>query len=261
MMTPAVARPAHEAGQGLGRPLIEAIAVHKSFGTTPVLKGIDLSVREQEFVFIIGPSGSGKSTFLRCLNRLETADSGSIVVDGEDLLSPRTDINQVRRRIGMVFQSFNLYPHMSALSNVTLALRKVLGLSKTQARQQAMNALEKVSLASKAQSFPSELSGGQQQRVAIARSIALEPRAMLFDEPTSALDPELVGGVLQLMRDLREDGMTMVVVSHEMAFARAAADRVVFMADGRIVESGTPDEIFTRPRHERTRSFIQQIGH
>lgn len=241
--------------------MIEAIAIHKSFGATHVLKGIDLKVAEKELVFIIGPSGSGKSTFLRCLNKLETPDSGALTVDGVDLLSPKTDINSVRRRIGMVFQSFNLYPHMSARANVALALRKVLRMSGKEADARADAALAKVSLADKGASFPSQLSGGQQQRVAIARSIALEPRVMLFDEPTSALDPELVGGVLQVMRDLREEGMTMVVVSHEMAFARAAADKVVFMADGLVAETGKPEQIFSHPKHPRTQAFINQIGH
>jgi len=225
-----------------------------------VLRGVDLVVAERELVFVIGPSGSGKSTLLRCLNRLEEPSSGSVVVDGIDMLDRRTDINRARRRIGMVFQSFNLYPHMTALGNVALALRKVLRLPGAEAERRAAAALERVHLADRAGHHPGQLSGGQQQRVAIARAVALEPRVMLFDEPTSALDPELVGGVLQVVRELREDGMTMVVVSHEMGFARAAADRVVFMADGAIVEEGPPDEVFGAPRHERTRAFIGQIG-
>jgi polar amino acid transport system ATP-binding protein len=245
-----------------GKPkLIEARGVTKRFEALLVLKGLDLDVHERDLVFIIGPSGSGKSTFLRCLNRLEEPTSGSIVVDGIDILDPKTDINNVRRRIGMVFQSFNLYPHMSALNNVTLALRKALGQSKAEAEERALKALGRVHMGDFAGFYPAQLSGGQQQRVAIARAIALEPRVMLFDEPTSALDPELVGGVLHVMRELREDGMTMVVVSHEMAFARAAADRVVFMADGMIVEQGSPDAIFGDPQHERTRAFIGQIEH
>jgi len=239
--------------------VIEARGVHKRFGALHVLRGVDLVVAERELVFIIGPSGSGKSTLLRCLNRLEQPDSGSVVVDGTDLLDRRTDLNRARRRIGMVFQSFNLYPGMTALGNVTLALRKVAGKSRAEADRAGHAALARVGLADRADHRPAQLSGGQQQRVAIARAIALEPRVMLFDEPTSALDPELVGGVLSVMRELREAGMTMVVVSHEMGFARAAADRVVFMADGAIVEQGTPAEIFERPRHPRTRAFIGQI--
>lgn len=240
-------------------PIIRAQGVHKHFGALHVLKGVDLEVAERELVFIIGPSGSGKSTLLRCLNRLEEPSSGSIRVDGIDMLDRRTDINKARQRIGMVFQSFNLYPHMTALGNVMLALRKVQKLPRDQAERRAWAALQRVHLSDRADHYPGQLSGGQQQRVAIARAIALEPRVMLFDEPTSALDPELVGGVLAAMRELREDGMTMVVVSHEMGFARAAADRVVFMADGMILEQGPPAAIFGNPQHERTRAFIRQI--
>ncbi len=240
-------------------PIVEARAIHKHFGHLHVLKGVDLVVAEKELVFLIGPSGSGKSTLLRCLNRLEDPTSGSVAVDGIDMLDPKTDINKARQRIGMVFQSFNLYPHMTALGNVMLALRKVLGLGRAEAEAKAKAALDRVHLADRADHYPLQLSGGQQQRVAIARAIALEPRVMLFDEPTSALDPELVGGVLAVMRELREDGMTMVVVSHEMGFAKAAADRVVFMADGAIVEEGKPAEIFANPQHARTRAFISQI--
>jgi len=241
------------------KPIVDARAIHKHFGHLHVLKGVDLAVTERELVFVIGPSGSGKSTLLRCLNRLEEPSSGSVVVDGIDMLDPRTDINHARQRIGMVFQSFNLYPHMTALGNVTLALRKVAGKSRAEADRLGRAALERVGLADRADHTPGKLSGGQQQRVAIARSIALEPRVMLFDEPTSALDPELVGSVLGVMRDLRESGMTMVVVSHEMGFARNAADRVLFMDAGAIVEEGTPAAIFETPRHERTRAFIGQI--
>ena len=241
------------------QPIVDARAVHKHFGDLHVLKGVDLKVAECELVFVIGPSGSGKSTLLRCLNRLEEPSSGSIVVDGIDMLDPRTDINHARQRIGMVFQSFNLYPHMTALGNVTLALRKVAGKSRAEADRLGRAALERVGLADRADHTPGQLSGGQQQRVAIARSIALEPRVMLFDEPTSALDPELVGSVLEVMRSLRESGMTMVVVSHEMGFARNAADRVVFMDDGLIVEQGPPAVIFETPTQDRTRAFIGQI--
>jgi ABC-type polar amino acid transport system ATPase subunit len=247
------------AGMSLTRPIVEARAIHKHFGALHVLRGVDFTVEERQLVFVIGPSGSGKSTLLRCLNRLEEPSSGSIIVDGIDMLDARTDINKARQRIGMVFQSFNLYPHMTALGNVMLALRKVQGLDKAEAEARAQRALDRVHLADRADHYPNQLSGGQQQRVAIARSIALEPRVMLFDEPTSALDPELVGGVLAVMRELREDGMTMVVVSHEMSFARAAADRVVFMADGEILEQGPPAELFSAPRHERLRAFISQI--
>ena len=239
--------------------VVEARGLHKHFGALHVLKGVDLVVAERELVFVIGPSGSGKSTLLRCLNRLEEPSSGSVKVDGIDLLDPRTDINRARQRIGMVFQSFNLYPHMTALGNVTLALRKVAGKSRLEADELGRAALARVGLADRAGHTPGELSGGQQQRVAIARAIALEPRVMLFDEPTSALDPELVGSVLGVMRDLRESGMAMVVVSHEMGFARNAADRVLFMDHGSIVEEGTPAAIFENPRQERTRAFIGQI--
>src|SRR5689334_21899847 len=241
------------------KPIVEALAVHKHFGHLHVLNGVDLKVAEREMVFVIGPSGSGKSTLLRCLNRLEEPSSGSVMVDGIDMLDPKTDINHARQRIGMVFQSFNLYPHMTALGNVTLALRKVVGKSRAEADAMGMAALQRVGLADRAHHRPAELSGGQQQRVAIARSIALEPRVMLFDEPTSALDPELVGSVLAVMRGLRESGMTMIVVSHEMGFARAAADRVVFMDEGQIVEQGPPAQIFENPGHARTRAFIGQI--
>jgi ABC-type polar amino acid transport system ATPase subunit len=242
-----------------GKPIVRAHGIHKHFGPLHVLRGVDLEVAERELVFVIGPSGSGKSTLLRCLNRLEEPSGGRIEVDGIDMLDRRTDINRARQRIGMVFQSFNLYPHMTALGNVALALRKVLKLPRGEAEERARAALERVHLADRADHYPSQLSGGQQQRVAIARAIALEPRVMLFDEPTSALDPELVGGVLQAMRELRESGMTMVVVSHEMGFARAAADRVVFMDHGLVVEEGPPEEVFGAPREERTRAFIRQI--
>jgi len=239
--------------------IVRAHGIHKHFGALHVLRGVDLEVAERELVFVIGPSGSGKSTLLRCLNRLEEPSGGRIEVDGIDMLDRKTDINRARQRIGMVFQSFNLYPHMTALGNVALALRKVLGQPRAEAERRAGAALERVHLADRAGHYPGQLSGGQQQRVAIARAIALEPRVMLFDEPTSALDPELVGGVLQVMRELRESGMTMVVVSHEMGFARAAADRVVFMDHGLVVEQGSPESVFGAPREERTRAFIRQI--
>ena len=213
-------------------------------------------------MFIVGPSGSGKSTLLRCVNRLEEPSAGAITFEGIDVLAPRTDINGIRRQMGMVFQSFNLYPHMTALGNVALALRKVLKMSRTEAADCARAALTRVGLADKADAHPSELSGGQQQRVAIARSLALSPKIMLFDEPTSALDPELVGSVLAVMRAMRESGMTMVVVSHELQFARAAADRVVFIDHGEIVEQGPPARVFGDPAHPRTRELVARIaGH
>jgi polar amino acid transport system ATP-binding protein len=242
-------------------PPLEVRGLRKRFGDAEVLKGIDLTVRERELVFLIGPSGSGKSTFLRCCNRLEEPSAGSILVDGTDLMGPKVDINAMRRRIGMVFQSFNLYPHMTALGNVTLALRKVLRRPRADAEARGMAALAQVGLAEKARAYPGELSGGQQQRVAIARAIALEPKIMLFDEPTSALDPELVGSVLAVMQDLRQNGMTMVVVSHEMRFARQAADRIVFMDHGVIVEEGVPAEVFQAPQSERLRSFLVELMH
>ena len=241
-------------------PILDVRGLKKRFGALEVLKGIDFAVAAQELVFVIGPSGSGKSTLLRCCNRLEEPDGGSIRVDGVDLMDPKCDINAMRRRIGMVFQSFNLYPHMTALGNVTLALRKVIGRNRRDADAAGRDALERVGLADKADAYPAELSGGQQQRVAIARALSLEPKIMLFDEPTSALDPELVGSVLAVMRDMRRAGMTMVVVSHEMRFAREAADRVIFMEAGRIVEEGPPERIFSAPENARTRAFVAEIA-
>ncbi len=240
--------------------ILEARGLRKSFGELEVLKGIDFSLREKELVFVIGPSGSGKSTMLRCFNRLEEPTAGSVTVDGVDLMARGTDINAMRRRIGMVFQQFNLYPHLSATGNITLALRKVLKKNSAEASAIAGEMLQKVGLEEKADAYPGELSGGQQQRVAIARAMALEPKVMLFDEPTSALDPELVGSVLKVMRQLRDSGMTMVVVSHEMRFAREAADRILFMSDGRIVEEGSPEQIFENPSQQRTREFVAEIS-
>jgi polar amino acid transport system ATP-binding protein len=243
-------------------PILDVVGLHKHFGALHVLKGIDLRVNPQELVFVIGPSGSGKSTLLRCVNRLEEPTAGSIHFDGVDVLSAGTDINAIRRQMGMVFQSFNLYPHMTALANVSLALRKVVKLPRGDADVRAHAALTGVGLAEKAGAYPNELSGGQQQRVAIARALALEPKIMLFDEPTSALDQELVGSVLAVLRKMREAGMTMVVVSHELQFARAAADRVVFIDHGEIVEEGPPAVIFGDPRQPRTREFVARIaGH
>ena len=240
--------------------ILEVAGLRKSFGHLEVLKGIDLKVAARELVFVIGPSGSGKSTLLRCCNRLEEPTSGSIRVEGVDILAQGVDINAVRRRIGMVFQSFNLYPHLNALGNVTLALRKVLKKTKAEAEDAGLLALGRVGLIDKANAYPNELSGGQQQRVAIARALALEPSIMLFDEPTSALDPEMRDDVMEVMQDLAGGGMTMVVVSHEMRFARSAADRVLFMDQGRILEEGPPEKIFNRPEHVRIREFIASLN-
>lgn len=241
--------------------ILQIKGLHKSFGSTQVLRGIDLTVRAGELVFIIGPSGSGKSTMLRCCNRLEEPSSGEILIEGTNLMAPNTDINAIRQRIGMVFQSFNLYPHLNALSNVSLALRKVLKQTKPAAEATALAALTQVGLADKTENFPSQLSGGQQQRVAIARALALKPVVMLFDEPTSALDPELVGGVLKVMREMRESGMTMLVVSHEMRFAKQAADRIVFMDEGKILEEGPPEKFFEQTQHPRVKEFLSSIEH
>ncbi|WP_187775948.1 amino acid ABC transporter ATP-binding protein [Salinicola corii] len=238
--------------------MLELIGLRKVFGQQVVLESIDLKVRPGELVCVIGPSGSGKSTMLRCCNRLEEPSGGQVIVDGTDLMDRRTSIDRMRQKIGMVFQQFNLYPHYSALGNVALALRLVKKMSRAQAELTALDALNRVGLGERAGHYPHQLSGGQQQRVGIARAIALGPKIVLFDEPTSALDPELVGSVLEVMRKLRQIGMTMLVVTHEMAFARAVADRVVFMADGHIVEQGPPEQIFQSPIQERTRAFVEQ---
>ncbi len=243
------------------RALIEARGLRKSFGALEILKGVDLTVRERELVFLIGPSGSGKSTLLRCCNLLERPDAGSLAVDGTDMLDPRTDINAMRQRIGMVFQSFNLYPHLTVLRNITLALRKVLKLPKAEAEARAMENLALVGMDHKADAYPSQRSGGQQQRVGIARALALQPRVILMDEPTSALDPELVGSVLEVIKALRDRGMTMVIASHEMAFARQAADKVVMLDGGEIIEEGPASQIFGQAREERTRRFLAQVRH
>ena len=242
------------------RPILELVGVEKRFGTFEALKDVDLRVVPREMVFVIGPSGSGKSTMLRCCNLLERPDSGAVLLEGRDIAAPGVDLDAARRRIGMVFQAFNLYPHLDALGNVTLALRKVVGLRRAEAEARALTALDRVGLRDKARNMPAQLSGGQQQRVAIARAMALEPAVMLFDEPTSALDPELVGDVLAVMRELKHDGMTMLVVSHEMRFAREAADRVVFMDQGTIVETGDPGALFGAPRSERLRSFLARVA-
>ena len=223
------------------------------------LVNVTAKVDKGEVVVVLGPSGSGKSTFIRCLNYLNVADEGSIVIDGIDILDPKTDINKVRAEVGMVFQSFNLFPHKTVLENVTLAPMVVRKKSKEEAKKKGLELLEKVGILDKADVYPDQLSGGQQQRVAIARALAMDPKVMLFDEPTSALDPEMVGEVLDVMKNLARDGMTMVVVSHEMGFARAVADRVIFMDDGAVVEVGTPEHFFTNPTHERTKLFLSQI--
>jgi polar amino acid transport system ATP-binding protein len=248
---------AHDSnGTSDGGDLVIIEGLRKSFGAVEVLCGIDLKVKKGEAVVIVGSSGSGKSTCLRCINRLEEPTSGRIVVGGHEVTGKNVDLNALRRRIGMVFQSINLYPHKTALGNVTLALRKVAGLSKSEADTKARKHLELVGLAHKADSYPAQLSGGQQQRVGIARAMALEPQVMLFDEPTSALDPELVGEVLNVMVRTKELGMTMIVVTHEMQFAREVADRVVFMDHGSVLAQGTPEEILVSPQNPRIREFV-----
>jgi polar amino acid transport system ATP-binding protein len=251
------------------RLMVEALGIHKSFGAVEVLKGVDLRVRPGEVTCLLGPSGSGKSTLLRCLNHLERVDAGTVRIDG-DLVGYRTKGDKVyelrkhevahqRRGVGMVFQRFNLFPHMTAVQNITEAPTRVLGQPKDQARERARDLLAQVGLADKADAYPMQLSGGQQQRVAIARALAMQPKLMLFDEPTSALDPELVGEVLDVMRRLAADGMTMVVVTHEIGFAREVCDTVAFMDGGVIVEEGAPRDVLSRPQHERTRAFLSKV--
>jgi polar amino acid transport system ATP-binding protein len=240
-------------------PVVEMVGLRKSFGDREVLKGIDLTVAPGEVVCIIGPSGSGKSTLLRCVNQLEEATGGKVTVLGTEITDPDVDIDAVRQRVGMVFQQFNLFTHQTVLENCTVAQRKVLRRSKKDAEEVAMRNLAHVGLADRAPAHPSHLSGGQQQRVAIARALSMDPQLMLFDEPTSALDPELVGDVLSVMRALAERGMTMLVVTHEMAFAREVADRVVFMDDGQIVEQGAPAQVIGAPQHERTQAFLERV--
>jgi polar amino acid transport system ATP-binding protein len=239
--------------------VIRVEGLTKAFGALPVLRGIDCAVRASEVVCVIGPSGSGKSTFLRCLNGLEEASGGQVWVHGVSVHDPRTDLDALRAEIGMVFQRFNLFPHKTVLDNIALAPSKVRGLPTAQARERATALLAKVGLLDKIDAYPNQLSGGQQQRVAIARALAMQPQVMLFDEPTSALDPEMVGEVLSVMQSLAEEGMTMVVVTHEMGFARQVADRVLFMDEGLLVEEGTPADLFERPRHERTRRFLGKM--
>lgn len=239
--------------------MIKIKGLDKHFGSLHVLKGIDLHVHPGEVVVVIGPSGSGKSTLLRCINRLEEPTGGEITVAGEKVPAGGRNLDRIREELGMVFQRFNLFPHMNVLKNVMLGPVKVRGMAEKDAQALAVKLLEKVGLQDKAQAYPAHLSGGQQQRVAIARALAMQPKAMLFDEPTSALDPELVGEVLSVMKSLADEGMTMMVVTHEMSFAREVAHRVIFMDGGKIVEEGSPEQIFTAPREERTRSFLRKV--
>ncbi|WSA73991.1 amino acid ABC transporter ATP-binding protein [Streptomyces sp. NBC_01637] len=240
---------------------IEIQGLHKSFGDVEVLRGIDFTVAPGEVVCVVGPSGSGKSTLLRCVNLLEEPTSGTVTVGGVDMTDPDIDLDAMRRRIGMVFQQFNLFPHLNVLDNLTIAQRRVLGRGREDAGRIARENLAKVGLADREDSFPAQLSGGQQQRVAIARALSMGPGLMLFDEPTSALDPELVGDVLGVMRTLADEGMTMLVVTHEMGFARDVADRVVFMDGGRVVEEGAPEDVLARPEHPRTKAFLARVLH
>lgn len=240
-------------------PMISVRNLHKSFGTNTVLADISIDIFSQEVVVVIGPSGSGKSTFLRCLNLLEQPQEGEIVIEGTSLMAASTKINDIRTELGMVFQQFNLFPHMKVIENIMLAPVQVRKWSPDKARQKALELLQKVGLSEKAEMYPASLSGGQAQRVAIARALAMEPQIMLFDEPTSALDPEMVGEVLAVMKELAREGMTMVVVTHEMGFAREVGDRVLFMEQGEIVEEGSPEQLFGNPKQERTRSFLSKV--
>nr|KEP23396.1 ABC transporter [Georgenia sp. SUBG003] len=242
-----------------GAPAIEIRGLRKSFGDNEVLKGIDLTVRPGEVVCVVGPSGSGKSTLLRSVNLLETPTGGEILIEGVDVLDPDVDIDRIRTRIGMVFQQFNLFPHMTVMRNLTIAQERVLRRSRSEAQKVARDMLERVGLAERAGAHPGHLSGGQQQRVAIARSLCMNPDMMLFDEPTSALDPELVGEVLEVMRRLAASGMTMMVVTHEMGFAREVGDRLIFMDDGVIVEEGVPAAVLANPQHGRTQAFLSKV--
>ncbi len=239
--------------------MIRVENLHKSFGDLDVLKGIDVHIEKGEVVVMIGPSGSGKSTFLRCINRLEDVTEGHVFIDGEEITAPRANVNQIRQKMGMVFQHFNLFPHLSILDNVTLAPIRTGKMKKEEARGEALRLLQMVGLEEKADAYPVQLSGGQQQRVAIARALAMDPEIMLFDEPTSALDPEMVGEVLEVMKQLAYSGMTMVIVTHEMGFAREVASRVLFMDQGVIMEQGKPDELFSHPQNERTQLFLSKI--
>lgn len=242
-----------------GNVLIEVDNLYKSFGNIEVLKGINTKIHTGEVVVVIGPSGSGKSTFLRCLNLLENPTGGAILLDGVNIADKNVDINVHRQKMGMVFQQFNLFPHMTVMKNLTLAPIKLLHKSAAEAQEKAMSLLETVGLADRADAYPSQLSGGQKQRIAIVRALCMEPEVMLFDEPTSALDPEMVGEVLEVMKSLAREKMTMVVVTHEMGFAKEVGDRVLFMDDGVILEEGTPTEFFNHPKTERTKSFLQKV--
>ncbi|CFX57765.1 ABC transporter-like [Syntrophomonas zehnderi OL-4] len=239
--------------------MIEVKNIHKNFGSLEVLKGVSCYIAPREVVCVIGPSGSGKSTLLRCVNQLEKVNSGQILIDGEDVTQSRVNIDRIREQVGMVFQHFNLFPHKTTLDNVTLAPIKIKGIPKEEAQENARNLLRKVGLLDKANVYPNQLSGGQKQRVAIARALAMQPKVMLFDEPTSALDPEMVGEVLEVMKDLAREGMTMMVVTHEMGFAREVGHRVLFMDEGKIMEEGSPEQIFDNPRNERTQSFLSKV--
>jgi polar amino acid transport system ATP-binding protein len=239
--------------------MIKIKNLQKSFGDLEVLKDMNAEVKEQEVVCVIGPSGSGKSTFLRCINRLEEPTGGSIVIEGMDITDPKNNVNKMRQKLGMVFQQFNLFPHMTVLENITIAPKRLREKAKSDANQLGKELLDKVGLSDKADVYPDNLSGGQKQRAAIARALAMEPAIMLFDEPTSALDPEMVGDVLAVMKDLAKEGMTMVIVTHEMGFAREVADRVIFMDGGYIVEEGNPEELFGNPQHERTKAFLSKV--
>ncbi len=239
--------------------MIKVDKLKKSFGTLEVLKDISITIKHKEVVVVIGPSGSGKSTFLRCLNMLETITDGRVLIEGVDITDKKTNINKIRTEVGMVFQHFNLFPHLTVLENIMLAPTKVRNTSKESAKEKALELLKKVGLADKATIYPDSLSGGQKQRVAIARALAMEPKIMLFDEPTSALDPEMVGEVLEVMKQLAKEGMTMVIVTHEMGFAREVGDRVIFMDHGYIVEENEPVQIFDFPKHERTKSFLSKV--
>jgi polar amino acid transport system ATP-binding protein len=239
--------------------MIQVKGLKKSFGDLQVLKGVDQHIKKGEKVVVIGPSGSGKSTFLRCLNLLEKPTEGEILIEGECITDPKTNVNHIREKMGMVFQQFNLFPHLTVLENITLAPIKVKKIHKEEAEKTARELLKKVGLAEKEDAYPAQLSGGQQQRIAIARALAMQPDIMLFDEPTSALDPEMVGEVLSVMKDLADAGMTMIVVTHEMSFAREVASRVLFMDGGYVQEEGTPEEIFTNPQNERTKAFLSKI--
>ena len=241
--------------------LIEVKDLHKSFGKLEVLKGIDENIQKGEKVVVIGPSGSGKSTFLRCLNLLEVPTKGKIIVGGQDITDKKTNINVVRQKMGMVFQQFHLFPHLTVLENITIAPRKIKKMSGDQVGALAENLLKKVGLLDKIDEYPGKLSGGQKQRIAIARALAMEPEVMLFDEPTSSLDPEMVGEVLVVMKELASEGITMIVVTHEMGFAREVASRVMFMDEGKIIEQGTPVQLFENTSHERTKSFLRKILH